>query len=151
MVTITGTITDAQAQPLRAIITWTPASPPFPYIGAAGAVSSTLAIVGASNAVDGSWTFTNMEPGTYTVLFQANGANVGQFQAVVPSSGGPYTFDQVVSNVNPPQVSPLSGTGSPEGVVTGVPGQIYTDVTNHAFYIKEAGTGTTGWQAYVQL
>jgi parallel beta-helix repeat protein len=42
-----------------------------------------------------------------------------------------------------------SGTGSPEGVVYGIPGSMYrrTDgALNTTLYIKETGVGNTGWQ-----
>ena len=40
-----------------------------------------------------------------------------------------------------------SGTGSPEGVVSAVPGNTYFDKTSGAehFWIKKTGTGNTGW------
>ena len=40
----------------------------------------------------------------------------------------------------------LAGAGSPEGVVTASPGRTYWDTTNKAFYVKDTGTGNTGWQ-----
>ena len=44
----------------------------------------------------------------------------------------------------------IVGSGSPEGVVAGNPGALYVDITNHAFYIKETGSGNmTFWQQYV--
>lgn len=42
------------------------------------------------------------------------------------------------------------GSGSPEGVVTGIVGSIYqrTDGgVGTSFYVKESGTGNTGWSA----
>ena len=45
--------------------------------------------------------------------------------------------------------SELSGTGSPEGVVTAIPGTYFTDTngTNGAWrWIKVSGTGNTGWK-----
>lgn len=44
----------------------------------------------------------------------------------------------------------LEGTGSPEGVVTAGPGTRYTNTTGGAgttLYLKETGTGNTGWRA----
>jgi len=38
-----------------------------------------------------------------------------------------------------------SGNGSPEGVVTAVPGSIYTDVLTGNLYKKLTGNGNTGW------
>lgn len=43
-----------------------------------------------------------------------------------------------------------TGAGSPEGVVTAVPGSLYTDTNGGAgatLYAKETGTGNTGWVA----
>ena len=42
----------------------------------------------------------------------------------------------------------LAGIGNPNGVITGIPGQIYVDVTNPAspvIWTKGSGTGNTGW------
>jgi len=41
-----------------------------------------------------------------------------------------------------------SGTGSPEGVVTATQGSLYTRLDGGAgttLYVKESGTGSTGW------
>jgi len=43
-----------------------------------------------------------------------------------------------------------TGSGTPEGSVTAVVGSIYTrtdGVANETFYVKESGTGNTGWAA----
>lgn len=43
-----------------------------------------------------------------------------------------------------------SGSGSPEGVVTGNPGDLYLNTAGGAgtsMYVKESGTGNTGWVA----
>jgi hypothetical protein len=42
------------------------------------------------------------------------------------------------------------GTGSPEGVVTAPPGKLYRNLAGGAsttLYVKESGTGNTGWIA----
>lgn len=39
----------------------------------------------------------------------------------------------------------LAGEGSPEGVVTADPGATYYDTLSGDFYVKETGTGNTGW------
>lgn len=44
---------------------------------------------------------------------------------------------------------PISGTGSPEGVVTAEPFKQYLDTAAAAgsnLYIKKTGSGSTGWQ-----
>ena len=43
-----------------------------------------------------------------------------------------------------------SGSGSPESVITATPGSFYVDVDGGAsvtLYVKESGTGNTGWIA----
>jgi len=40
------------------------------------------------------------------------------------------------------------GSGSPQGVVTASPGQVYWDSTNKQLWVKESGSGNTGWQPY---
>lgn len=39
-------------------------------------------------------------------------------------------------------------SGSPEGVVSEIPGAMRYDATNGQLYIKDNGTGITGWVAY---
>lgn len=41
--------------------------------------------------------------------------------------------------------APLSGAGSPEGVVTASPGETYLDTTADGFWAKKTGVGNTGW------
>lgn len=40
----------------------------------------------------------------------------------------------------------LSGSGSPEGVVPGVPGQTFVNVDNDDLYLKIAGVQAMGWK-----
>lgn len=40
----------------------------------------------------------------------------------------------------------LAGSGSPEGVITASPGQVYTDTSTGGFWNKVTGSGATGWQ-----
>jgi hypothetical protein len=56
--------------------------------------------------------------------------------------------DPIGNTLSPPV---MSGTGSPEGVVTGTPGTLYRNISGGAgitLYTKESGTGNTGWVAY---
>lgn len=39
----------------------------------------------------------------------------------------------------------VTGTGSPEGVVTAAVKTFYVDPTNHQIWVKEIGAGNTGW------
>ncbi|HEX2878862.1 MAG TPA: hypothetical protein VHO25_04930, partial [Polyangiaceae bacterium] len=45
--------------------------------------------------------------------------------------------------------APGSGSGSPEGVETAPPGTPYWDATNKIWYVKDTGTGNTGWASQV--
>lgn len=40
---------------------------------------------------------------------------------------------------------PLTGVGSPEGVVAASAGRLYEDTENGVLYVKNSGVGTTGW------
>jgi hypothetical protein len=47
-----------------------------------------------------------------------------------------------------PLVSMTTGTGSPENVLTASPGSLYLNFSGGAgttLYVKESGTGNTGW------
>lgn len=41
------------------------------------------------------------------------------------------------------------GSGSPEGVVTAPAGTTYFDSTNDIFWVKETGSGSSGWYQLV--
>lgn len=41
----------------------------------------------------------------------------------------------------------LTGSGSPEGVITALPGAGYVDTDTGDLYVKQVGTGNTGWAA----
>lgn len=46
----------------------------------------------------------------------------------------------------PPGIGFVSGSGSPEGVITASPGWVYSDFTNGELYVKHTGAGNTGWK-----
>lgn len=49
-------------------------------------------------------------------------------------------------------MAPLVGAGSPEGVVTASPGQTYWNTTApKELWVKDSGTGNTGWELVVTL
>ena len=61
------------------------------------------------------------------------------------SNGGNLTVTGNIASANYKR-----GAGSPEGVVTGIVGDIYTRTDGGAgttLYVKESGTGNTGWVA----
>ena len=39
----------------------------------------------------------------------------------------------------------LAGTGSPEGVLAGIPGCTYVRIDTGGFWYKSTGAGSTGW------
>lgn len=46
--------------------------------------------------------------------------------------------------------SVYSGSGSPESALTAVPGSLYLDYTNGVAYMKNTGSGNTGWKLVTQ-
>lgn len=57
----------------------------------------------------------------------------------------------ITVGTNATVVDYYSGTGSPEGVVTGAVGSIFSRTdggSGTALYVKESGTGNTGWVAH---
>lgn len=43
----------------------------------------------------------------------------------------------------------IVGVVDPEGVVTATPGTTYVNTANGTFWVKQSGSGNTGWQQYV--
>lgn len=52
---------------------------------------------------------------------------------------------QGASTGSGPGTGTFSGTGSPEGVVTASPGSTYLQTESGSFWMKQTGTGNTGW------
>ena len=52
-------------------------------------------------------------------------------------------MEQVTERLQPP----LTGTGTPEGVLSANAGRFYVDTAANQIYMKVTGTGNTGWQA----
>ena len=53
-------------------------------------------------------------------------------------------------NFGPNAITELTGSGTPEGSITAPPGSTYKDLSGGSgatFYVKETGTGNTGWAA----
>ena len=68
---------------------------------------------------------------------------------MVASAGGSYNGAEGTITLPGGAVSELSGTGTPNGVITASPGTYYTDTagTNGAWrWLKTSGTGNTGWE-----
>lgn len=99
-----------------------------------------------------------------TILFRLNGTVVGRWDASANSfrpevsntsaALGGVTTRWATARINKLYFGPsdgpniTSGLGSPQGVVTAPVGSIYTDGTgggNPVLWIKESGSGATGW------
>ncbi len=63
----------------------------------------------------------------------------------VPLGNRAGPFPEVLTTTVSPS-PPLSGFGSPQGVVPGVPGQSYQDLNNQQLWMKMAGTLEMGWR-----
>lgn len=76
-------------------------------------------------------------------------AKVGVDNSAVTTSLD-YRVRQLEGSVGAP-ITPATGTGSPEGVVTGAPGRIYLDtsIDPPSLWIKFTGTGNTGWRQLI--
>lgn len=67
---------------------------------------------------------------------------------VTPSSKAVSTEN--AGPIGPAGIGFVQGSGSPEGVVTASPGTAYLNTSGGAgttLYVKESGTGNTGWVA----
>lgn len=84
------------------------------------------------------------------------------YRIVVPDDTNTYNFSDIIdpnatvtTGVTTPAYPPLSGNGSPEEAVIGIPGQTYTNVSAASgeglFYVKLTGTGNTGWQELISM
>jgi hypothetical protein len=96
------------------------------------------------------------QTGNYSGLEIIDGADAINCEIRVDGSAmfkGDITIDKgtnptLVLGASGPKV--MSGAGSPEGVVTAVVGSLYTRTNggaNTTLYVKESGTGNTGWAA----
>lgn len=78
--------------------------------------------------------YTDTNTGTFYVKTSGYGTNTG-WTAISGGSGGTQeTF---------------TGSGNPEGVVIATPGKFYWDSTNKVLYVKDGGTGNTGWRELI--
>jgi hypothetical protein len=60
---------------------------------------------------------------------------------------GTYKMVATLTQKTVAELAPLSGTGSPEGVVAAEPGRTYTQTDgSQALWFKVTGVSTTGWQ-----
>ena len=92
------------------------------------------------------WSWINGVP-TFNGSLAITGALTSQSLITTGSVtvGASSAFSFTTSNV-----AWLSGTGSPEGVTSGVIGSLYSRTdggVNTSLYIKQSGTGNTGWAA----
>jgi hypothetical protein len=108
-----------------------------------------------SGGMSGQWTALNFQQSDYVV---PNGSGGVALQSVVidgvggnvilhPAGSGAV---QWVSDTESTGCTTTIGSGTPQGVVTAPPGSDYRNLTGSAgsvFWIKQSGTGNTGWFA----
>lgn len=74
------------------------------------------------------------------VIFRGDGTNAVHFRVL----------NGVIDRLAGQNVTITAGSGSPQGVVTAPPGSIYLNTSGGAsttIWVKESGTGNTGWVA----
>jgi hypothetical protein len=77
-------------------------------------------------------------------------ADIACLRCAVQSGDVPLLLLGAVANITGGTGSGgLSGSGSPEGVVTANPGATYWDATGKVFWVKDTGAGNTGWYQLV--
>lgn len=146
MITVTGYIKNSSDVALNVLLTFNPTSTPFTSTGGLLIISDGIKV--RTNPTDGSFTV-DLEPGGYKLT--CGSAPQINLSFTVPSSGGPYTLDQLINlPITSIPYTPCGGS-SPEGQITADPGYPFYDSVNGAFYIKASGNGNTGWQKIVQL
>ncbi len=114
--------------------------------------------IGANNGAN----FTTIASGSVGIFAAVGGANIAQFYAsgVRPSTDDNLTLGTSTqrwqnvygTSLRPGDGAPIwtSGSGTPEGAVTAPVGSLYTRTNGGAsttLYIKESGSGNTGWVA----
>ena len=145
MTTVTGTIEAPNDAPLHVLVTF--ALQASPLFLASGKVVLASPVLVKTNPSDGTFSV-SLEAGVYQVSFSNFYGST--YYIAVPATGGPFTIDQLVT---PPTVFSYTTTcsGNPNGQVPALPGYFCTDTVNGTIYVKLAGTGTSGWQAILQL
>lgn len=127
-------------------------------IGGDGQPEQYLHSMGTSMVI-GSGTRTRITTGVpgevdYTIQYNLDAASISPASAG-KNLGAPFAANffgksYVVTRYFTASLFDSYGTGSPEGVVTAAPGSTFRRTnggTNTTFYIKESGTGNTGWRA----
>lgn len=83
----------------------------------------------------------------YDFVTDASGARLPHLSVYQIAAGDPVPIDPPVPPVvtAPSALVFMSGHGSPEGVHRAPLGALYTDTDAGRLYVKESGTGATGW------
>lgn len=117
------------------------------FIGAAGVNCNIITFDGFSAIAEQGASLISGNSGTGDVLIQS--LNAGTIDIL--SGDGNISVDADIWTVGSVSGRLIQwGTGTPEGVVTASPGSMYLDRNGGAgvtFYVKETGTGNTGWVA----
>lgn len=86
-------------------------------------------------------------PGKIPELADAAALNGGEQIEVIQAGG---SFKATLANVAA-LVAALSGIGTPEAVVTAAPGAIFWQTDGPTLWVKNTGTGNTGWLQLITL
>lgn len=138
--TITGTIASTQGSGSW-VLTFCPQETPQGLSGVGVVVGQDVkCVTDSSGALPASFT---LQEGRYVV--EVN--NGEQFEIDVPSGSDSYNIlDLIVSEED--TAADLSGEGSPEGVQTAEPGTTYWDTVAKELWVKDTGSGNTGWRRH---
>lgn len=85
--------------------------------------------------------------GDSTVNARRFGIQVGHELSSFANIMGRLELNPFGGNVYINSVAVIAGNNAPEGSVTAPQGSIYLDKANGKMYLKESGTGNTGWRA----
>jgi hypothetical protein len=92
----------------------------------------------------------NTDTGISLLLRTFATSNLAARSALTVDRAGGYGYAVNFQNNGFERGGICFGSGSPQGVVTAVPGTLYTNAlggANTTLYVKESGTGNTGWVA----
>jgi hypothetical protein len=137
MATVTGTIKFSSDEAAVIGVTFVPLDTP-------GVIDSNLVIAQRTRIVTGSsgaFSLTLAE-GAYTVLLD----NEEEFNIAVPSGSASHAITSLIDVDAGSSAQRFGGVVDPEGVVHAPPDSTYLNRTTMSFWVKQSGTGTTGWR-----
>jgi len=137
------------------------ASTPFRIRGGAAGTTELFSVAanGYTTVPGGGFTDASLRFGNFNTGLSSVGGTrldvvIGGLQAATffaDANGACFYYDRVRVNsidfnvFGVARASIREGSGTPEGNTTANPGSLYLDYTNGKLYVKESGTGNTGW------